>query len=157
MNKLRYLVSIGLMAVAGSALGAGCPAITVDNMQGVPTGAYPQQYDLAEFERLAKCKLEFKENPAIAKLNGRIRGNPSKLPPVAERLPQEPLVVAPYDSIGKYGGVFDVMSNATEAGTSDFLAIRHVNLVRYSDDLQTIVPNVAKGWKWNDDYTQLTF
>ena len=55
------------------------------------------------------------------------------------------------------GGVFDVLSNATEAGTSDFLAIRHVNLVRYSDDLQTIVPNVAKGWEWNDDYTQLTF
>ena len=49
------------------------------------------------------------------------------------------------------------MSNATEAGTSDFLAIRHVNLVRYSDDLQTIVPNVAKGWEWNDDFTQLTF
>jgi peptide/nickel transport system substrate-binding protein len=32
-----------------------------------------------------------------------------------------------------------------------------VNLVRYSDDLQTIVPNVAKSWEWNDDYTKLTF
>jgi peptide/nickel transport system substrate-binding protein len=29
--------------------------------------------------------------------------------------------------------------------------------VRYSDDLETIVPNVAKSWDWNDDYTQLTF
>jgi peptide/nickel transport system substrate-binding protein len=29
--------------------------------------------------------------------------------------------------------------------------------VRYSDDLTTIVPNVAKSWSWNDDYTQLTF
>nr|MBX2825225.1 ABC transporter substrate-binding protein [Gammaproteobacteria bacterium] len=33
----------------------------------------------------------------------------------------------------------------------------HVNLVRYSDDLQTIVPNVAKGWEWNDEFTELTF
>jgi peptide/nickel transport system substrate-binding protein len=67
------------------------------------------------------------------------------------------LVVVPYDSIGHYGGTFDALSNATEAGTSDFLSVRHVNLVRYSDDLQTIVPNVAKSWEWNDDYTQLTF
>ncbi|MFA9419493.1 MAG: ABC transporter substrate-binding protein, partial [Gammaproteobacteria bacterium] len=85
-----------------------------------------------------------------------IHGNP-KLPALADRLPQEPLVVAPYDSIGKYGGTFDALSNATESGTSDFMAIRHVNLVRYSDDLETIVPNVAKGWEWNDDFTQLTF
>jgi peptide/nickel transport system substrate-binding protein len=144
------------MAVAGSALGANCPAVTVADMKGVGAGKYPQQYDKAEFEKLANCTMKFSENPDIAKLNGRIRGNP-ELPPLAERLPDEPLVVAPYDSIGKYGGTFDVMSNATEAGTSDFLALRHVNLVRYSDDLQTIVPNVAKGWEWNDDFTQLTF
>ena len=50
-----------------------------------------------------------------------------------------------------------MLSNATEAGTSDFLSVRHVNFVRFSDDLQTIVPNIAKGWKWNDDFTQLTF
>ena len=52
---------------------------------------------------------------------------------------------------------FDVLSNATEAGTAGFMSVRHVNLVRYSDDLQTIVPNVAKGWEWNEDFTQLTF
>ena len=76
---------------------------------------------------------------------------------MAERLPDEPLVVAPYDSIGKYGGVFDMISNNTEAGTSDLLSTRHVNLVRYSNDLPTIVPNIAKSWSWNDDFTQLTF
>ncbi len=37
------------------------------------------------------------------------------------------------------------------------MSIRHVNLVRYSDDLETIVPNIAKSWEWNDDFTQLTF
>ena len=34
--------------------------------------------------------------------------------------------------------------------------MRHVSLLRYSDDLQTIVPNVAKSFDWNDDFTQLT-
>ncbi len=156
MKIMRYVIGLGLMAMAGS-VWANCPAVTVADMKGVGAGKYPQQYDLAEFEKLAGCKMSFSENPEIAKLNGQIRGNPANLPPVADRLPAEPLVVAPYESIGKYGGTFDMMSNATEAGTSDFLAIRHVNLVRYSDDLQTIVPNIARDWEWNDDYTQLTF
>ena len=50
-----------------------------------------------------------------------------------------------------------MLSNATEAGTSDLLSTRHVNLVRYHDDLTTIVPNIAKDYEWNDDYTALTF
>jgi peptide/nickel transport system substrate-binding protein len=99
--------------------------------------------------------MEFSANPESEALNARIHGNPA-LPALAERLPAEPLVVVPYDSVGKYGGTLDVLSNATEAGTSDFLSVRHVSLVRYSDDLQTIVPNVAKSWAWNDDFTQLT-
>ncbi|MEE9335634.1 MAG: ABC transporter substrate-binding protein [Granulosicoccaceae bacterium] len=154
--KHRILFTAVLSLLAGTVQAADCPAVTVDDPMGVDPGAYPQQYDLAEFQSLANCTMTFAENPTIAEMNGRIRGNPD-LPPVAERIPEEPLVVAPYASIGKYGGVFDMMSNATEAGTSDFLAVRHVNLVRFSDDLQTIVPNVAKGWEWNDDFTQLTF
>ena len=141
--------------IVSEALAAPCPAVTVAKDMGIK-GKYPQQFELAEFEKLAKCKLTFSENPDIGKLNARIRGNP-KLPPLAKRLPAEPLVVAPYNEIGKYGGTFDVLSNATEAGTSDFLSVRHVNLVRYSDDLTTVVPNIAKDWEWNADFTQLTF
>jgi len=152
------LVIAGLLMIFGSNVTlAGCPAVTVADSKGVKSGQFPQQYELAEFEKLAGCKLSFKGNPDIAKLNRKIRGNPGSVPSVADRLPSEPLVYAPYDSIGKYGGTLDVLSNATEAGTSDFLSVRHVNLVRYSDDLQTIVPNIAKGWKWNSDFTQLTF
>lgn len=135
---------------------AACPGITVDDMQGVAPGAFPEQYELSEYEAAAGCQMEFSENPDMAALNAKIFGNPD-LPPLADRLPEDPLVMVPYSSIGTYGGTLDVLSNATEAGTSDFLSVRHVNLVRYSDDLQTIVPNVAKSWDWNDDYTQLTF
>ncbi|MEZ4733166.1 MAG: ABC transporter substrate-binding protein [Caldilineaceae bacterium] len=142
---------------AVSTTDGGCPTVTVADMLGVAAGAFPQQYDLAEFQELAGCELAFSENPAIAELNGRITGNPDSLPTVAERLPAEPLVIAPYDQIGVYGGILDGLSNATEAGTSDLLSVRHVNLVRYADDLQTIVPSVAKGWEWNEDFTQLTF
>ncbi|MCR9113304.1 MAG: ABC transporter substrate-binding protein [Rhodobacteraceae bacterium] len=153
--KRILLSGVALVALPGMAL-ANCPAITVADMQGIAPGAYPQQYELSEFQDAAGCTMEFASNPEAGDLNARIKGNPD-LPSLAERLPEEPLVVVPYASAGKYGGELDVLSNATEAGTSDFLSVRHVNLVRYSDDLQTIVPNVAKSWEWNDDFTQLTF
>ena len=153
--KSLALSFAGLCLVAGS-VQANCPPVTVADPQGVAAGAFPQQYEKSEFEGLANCKLTIKANPNMGALNARIRGNPD-LPPLSGRLPEEPLVVAPYDAIGKHGGTLDVLSNATEAGTSDFLSVRHVNFVRYSDDLATIVPNVAKSWTWNDDFTQLTF
>ncbi|MCP4073361.1 MAG: ABC transporter substrate-binding protein [Hyphomicrobiales bacterium] len=154
--KRILLTGVALFAFTMGAQAADCPAITVADMMGVAAGKYPQQYELAELEKAANCTMTFQENPDIGALNGRIRGNPA-MPALADRLPAEPLVMAPYDAIGKYGGTLDVLSNATEAGTSDFLSVRHVNLARYSDDLQTIVPNIAKDWKWNADFTQLTF
>jgi len=157
MMGVSFIAVSILLLTAANTVWAGCPASTVADMKGVKAGKYPQQYELAEFEKLAGCKMTFQGNPDIARLNGKIRGNPSSVPSVANRLPSEPLVYAPYESIGKYGGTLDVLSNATEAGTSDFLSVRHVNLVRFSDDLQTIVPNIAKDWKWNSDFTQLTF
>ena len=153
---MKKLLLSGVAAIAlPAAAYANCPAITLEDMQGIAPGAYPQQYELSEFQQAAGCEMEFKTNPDIAALNAQIKGN-GELPPLAERIPEEPLVVVPYDSIGEYGGELNVLSNATEAGTSDFLSVRHVSLVRYSDDLQTIVPNVAKSWEWNDDFTQLT-
>ena len=152
---LKTLSGALLFACSASVM-AACPAVTVSDPMGVPAGKYPQQYELSEFQSLASCQLAFSANPDIESMNGKIRGNPA-LPDLASRLPEEPLVVAPYDKLGTYGGTFDALSNATEAGTSDFMSVRHVNLVRYADDLQTIVPNVAKSWRWNDDFTQLTF
>lgn len=141
----------------GEAAGeGGCPAVTMADRKGVPPGKYERFYELGEYEAAAGCKMAFKENPDIAELNRRIANNPD-LPPVEKRLPIEPLVVVPYESTGKYGGEFHATSNATEAGTADFLSVRHVNLVRFGDDYKTIEPDVAKSWEWNDDYTELIF
>ncbi len=155
MKTLLYS-GVAFVALASAATAATCPAVTVGDTMGVGAGAFPQQYELAEFQSIGNCTVEFSANPAIEDLNARIRGN-GALPPLADRIPSEPLVVAPYDSIGSYGGTLDALSNATESGTSDFMSTRHVNLVRFSDDLTTIVPNVAKSWEWNEDFTQLTF
>jgi peptide/nickel transport system substrate-binding protein len=48
------------------------------------------------------------------------------------------------------------MANAPAHATTDFMSWRHVELFRYSDNLETVVPDVAKSWEWiNDDYTEL--
>ncbi len=150
------LCAILVMVTSVATVGAQeCPVSTVADAAGVAAGQYPFQYELAEYQELAGCELTFSENPAIADLNAEISGNP-ELPLVAERLPSEPLVYQPLAQIGVYGGTLDGLSNATESGTSDLLSVRHVNFVGYASDLQTIVPNIAKGWEWNDDFTQLT-
>lgn len=152
--KLALTGGLALTLLGTTAM-ANCPAVTMADPMGVAPGDFPQQYDLAAYEAAAGCDMAFSANPEIEALNAEIQGN-GALPPLADRLPAEPLVIVPYDMIGSYGGTFDALSNNTEAGTSDFLSVRHVNFVRYADDLQTIVPNVAKSWEWNADFTELT-
>jgi peptide/nickel transport system substrate-binding protein len=134
-----------------------CPAVTVADPMGVAAGEWPQQYELAEYESLANCEMTFSsrsEFHADLWTHGHLDGD---LPPVEDRLPEEPMVVQPYDDIGKYGGRARWVSLGPESGNSEFLSARHVNIVRFLDDMQTIVPNVAKSYEWNDDYTSITF
>jgi peptide/nickel transport system substrate-binding protein len=141
----------------GSSGPQACPAITMANPQGVAPGAWPQQYELAEFEALANCELTLTSR---TQFDSRLVTHgflpAGDLPPLSERLPEEPLVVVPYDEIGVYGGRFRGVSIGPEAGNSEWLSVRHVNLLRFTDDLVTIVPNMAKSYEWNSDFTQLT-
>lgn len=147
-----FLSASAIALSASAAFAADCPALT----GAEAGGAFPHLFEKAEYEAANSCEMRFAGNPEAAALNARILGNPIALPGVAERLPAEPLVVAPYVEIGAYGGLFNGMSKATEAGTSDLLSVRHVNFTRFNDDLSTIVPNVAKAWSFNDDFTELT-
>ena len=151
---LTLVFSVTSVVWSSSSFAASCSGSTMSD--GHTGGKYPQQYELSAYESAAGCTMSFSENPNITSINATIQGNEG-LASVANRLPSEPLVVVPYDSVGKYGGTIRFLSNATEAGTSDMLSTRHVNLVRFADDLATIVPNVAKSYEWNDDFTALTF
>jgi len=150
----RPLVSASLLCVAllagpgGAAGAASCP--TVPDPQGIET-EYPYQLDRPDYERQIGRALELEENPMFAE-----RVAAGELPPVSQRVPEEALVYLPYESCGRYGGTLRGLAKALESGTSEILSWRHANLVRLSDDLQTLVPNVAKRWQWNDDLTELT-
>ena len=92
----------------------------------------------------------FNEAPMLAELVAA-----GSLPPVAERLPPEPLVVTPTNAVGTYGGTFFGASMAPET-TSDFQLGMVTGLLRYSNDLSETYPEVAAGYEFNEDYTACT-
>jgi peptide/nickel transport system substrate-binding protein len=154
VSKKSIFFIVGMVFILSLVIGSVATAAqwpTVADSRGIKTD-YPQQLELANFEKQNGKKLKFQENPLFAE-----KVKKGELPVVEKRLPEEPLVVMPYDEIGKYGGKLRGICIAYESGTSEVLAWRHANIVRFSDDVSTIVPNVAKAWKWNDNYTEITF
>lgn len=124
-----------------------CPASTVADPMGLD-GGVAHQFELADYEELADCTMTFTENPYFADQG---------LPSVEERLPEEALVVQPYEAVGNYGGTLRGTSVAAESGTTEIQSWRQAQVVRLADDMQTVVPDFAKSWEWNDDFTEITF
>lgn len=140
-----------------------CPNATIADSMGVDSGKWPQQYTVDEFEELADCEMSFDSRESFDERLWNLDqffGEPNidgELPAVEERIPEEALVVVPYESIGQYGGVGHFMSYGPESGDSGFLSVKHVNLLRFLDDGETIVPWVAKDYEVSEDYKTITF
>ena len=153
LNMLARAVTLSValcvfFTVSVAAVAASCPSVA--DPQGIKTDS-PYQLDLPDYEAQIGKMLALSENPLFAD-----QVSAATLPPVGERVPEEALVYLPYDDCGRYGGMLRGLSKALESGTSEILSWRHVNLVRLSDDLQTLVPNVAKSWTWNEDFSSIT-
>src|ERR1700760_631905 len=94
----------------------------------------------------AKWPTKFQEAPMLAE-----RVKAGKLPPVAERVPAEPMVWQPLHEIGKYGGTW----RRAFTGPGD---VENANRINASDkcffwsaDGSKIVPSVAKAYELSDD------
>lgn len=102
----------------------------------VTAGAWAQQY---------------REAPMLRAMVGA-----GDLPPVAERLPQDPLVVEAVDSVGQYGGTW----RRAFKGIKDFHAFGRLNyepMLRWPrDPRDPVQPGLAREWTWSDDGTELT-
>ena len=114
----------------------------------------PSQYSTpAEYEEATGEKISgFSEAPTLAKLV-----EEGKLPPVEERLPDEPLVIVPVEEVGEYGGAW--RSNCVGVADSGHLT-RNVNyegLVRWDARRAEVVANLAKSWTVTDEGRTFTF
>ena len=83
----------------------------------------------------------YSEAPMLAEL---VRA--SKLPPVDQRLPKEPVVVKPVSEIGQYGGTYRrVATRATDNRLNDRMGYEPI--IRRARDAKTIIPGIAKSWE----------
>jgi peptide/nickel transport system substrate-binding protein len=122
-------------AVAGAPAASGGGTSLIGKLEGPEVITDP-----------AKFPKNFKEAPQLAELV-----KAGKLPPVAERIGQDPLVLKPVHSVGKYGGTW----RRGFTGPADFW-----NGYRCCSGPDTLlfwdytgdrpVPNIAKGWELQD-------
>jgi peptide/nickel transport system substrate-binding protein len=92
----------------------------------------------------ARMPKQFKEAPLLADLV-----KAGKLPPVEQRLPEQPLVLQPTDAIGTYGGNWR-MAFTGPADKQNMERHNHDHLLYWDAKVETVVPNVAQGWEAQD-------
>ena len=99
----------------------------------------------------ALATKEYNEAPVLKEL---VRQG--KLPPIEERLPNNPLVVEPLEKIGKYGGTLHgILYNQPSDGMP--LAINHFSFTYLdTDDMLTVTPGLVEKWEYADDFKTLT-
>jgi peptide/nickel transport system substrate-binding protein len=142
----KVFEGLALLAVALLALVAGGgvePEAMAQTMGGSMIGKLEGPEVITNSAQFPRT---FQEAPQLAELV-----KAGKLPPVAERIGQDPLVIKPVHNIGRYGGTWrrgfigpaDVF-NGFRAGMND--------KILYFDYTGTqVVPNLAKGWELSAD------
>jgi peptide/nickel transport system substrate-binding protein len=143
----RALLRLGLLTAAAAAHG---PAV-------FPPGASAQTMKLGanligklEGPELitdpAQFPKTFKEAPALAELV-----KAGKLPPVQERIGQDPLVVKPLREIGKYGGTWRRGFTGPFDTSNGHRVAQNDKLLYYDYTGTKVVPNIARGWEVSPD------
>jgi len=121
------------------------------NVAGDYAGVW--QWDtLAEYEADTGNSIsQFNEAPMLA-----AQVQAGNLPPVEERLPDEPLVLNVFDGIGEYGGMLKVAAIGTEY--TELTPIRGLvgsiqTANRGPGNAIEVVPYIHKGYEWLDELT----
>jgi peptide/nickel transport system substrate-binding protein len=79
-----------------------------------------------------------------------------RLPPVEERIGQDPLVLQPLEGTGEYGGTI----RRAYLGPGDFQNANRFcagpdNLLYWDRQRRTVLPNVARSYELSDDFTEM--
>ena len=94
----------------------------------------------------AQLPTTFKEAPMLAELV-----KAGKLPPVAERIGQDPLVLKPLHEIGKYGGTWRRAFTGPGDQSNGVRTTQEDKPLYFDYTGQKIVPNIARGWEVSRD------
>jgi peptide/nickel transport system substrate-binding protein len=98
----------------------------------------------------AAAQNKYHEAPGLAELV-----KDGKLPPVEQRLPEQPLVVPVVEKIGEYGGVWR-RAFLGPADANNYVRVVYDSLFRFTPDGADIDPKIALGAKASADYKTWT-
>jgi peptide/nickel transport system substrate-binding protein len=93
---------------------------------------------------------KYHEAPALAE-----QVKAGKLPPVEQRLPEQPLVVPVVEKVGEYGGVWR-RAFLGPADANNYVRVAYDSLFRFSPDGAEIEPKLAAAAKSSGDYKEWT-
>ena len=161
MRTIRQLALTALVACVAAAVAfasgeeeSGSQASAAAEMMS-EYGDVWQWDTLADFERdTGQTITSFGEAPMLAAMVAA-----GDLPPVEERLPEEPLVFNVFEGIGTYGGTLKAASIGTEY--TELTPIRGlVGTVQTANrgpgHVIDIVPYIHKGWEMSEDQKTVT-
>jgi peptide/nickel transport system substrate-binding protein len=100
----------------------------------------------------SRFPASFQESPEFAE-----RVKAGTLPPVAQRIGQDPLVIAPVHDIGSYGGTLRRgFIGVEDLQNANLFCAGPDNLLYWDYRHERVIPNIARGFEWNADFTELT-
>jgi peptide/nickel transport system substrate-binding protein len=146
---MRKLTLLNLIVVSVVVL-AACAAPTPETIKETVVVKETVEVEVVK-EVMPELPSEYNEAPMLAELV-----ETGELPPVQERLPEEPLVVLPIKSVGQYGGTW----YRGWRGIKDFHCYGRINyepMLRWPrDPKDPVQPGLAQDWEWSDDGQTLT-
>jgi peptide/nickel transport system substrate-binding protein len=134
---------------AGAAALAGGPSAPVRAGQAEPKLGAPLIGKLEGPSLIldpAKWPKQYGEAPALAELV-----KAGKLPPVRERIPEEPMVVKPLHSAGKYGGTWRRAFTGPGDGENGNRIVATDKILFWDYTGTKIMPCLARDWRLSDD------
>jgi peptide/nickel transport system substrate-binding protein len=153
--KTKISMLLSLLFIASMLLTAcGTPATATEAPTAAPmeaTAVPPTKAPAAEPTKppLPTATLApaaaFNEAPALAD-----QVKAGTLPPVEQRLPDEPVVTEPVESVGKYGGTLHTASWWPEVGNVQlYFAVEAP--IKWKSDLTGYEPALVESYEWSDD------
>ena len=158
--KRREFLKVSATAVVG-ALAAACGAAptaapSTPEVQVVKETVVVKETAVVKETQMVEVTVEVpkgrQEPPMLAS-----KVASGELPPIEERIPENPVVVGGRDKIGEYGGEVRMIHFDPVWCVSNY-DWNSERLLHYSDiDLRTIVPNILESWEVSPDGTTFTF
>ena len=154
MKKLLALLISLTVVLSLSFIGIGCKEEAAGTTAAAETTAAAAETAAAETTaaaaETAAGEMVYSQSPMLDAMG---------LPPVEERLPENPKVITPVESVGEYGGSFQrsvAFFPPDERIPTTLVPEGFFELNKPMAGEGPLTPNVAESWEWNADGTELT-